>query len=236
MRVWTHLSAGRLSVHELATRLGTAWRRCAANCAHCALWVCAPLMAAYRSRSRLARAAVAAGVDGACTPIGCASTGYIRRCSCGGSPADTSRSAWTRWPNGASSPTLMRLSRSTRPTSRWPMAPPSTGPPVSATTWGVAMAAQDRHREADPDSWWELVAAWFAPPYPPSTCCSHPTNGPAPPQPDHWRPTSRGESPQVRGGVGRWPPWRASSWGGYPGRVRVLQCGSRGRRRQSPRQ
>ncbi|WP_371441674.1 hypothetical protein, partial [Dietzia sp. HMSC21D01] len=66
MRVWTQLASGRLSVRELAARLGI----CPATVrsklrALRSFGLCTADGRVYRSRSRLARAAVAAGVDGA---------------------------------------------------------------------------------------------------------------------------------------------------------------------------
>src|SRR5690625_3507572 len=113
-----------------------------------------------------------------------------------------------RWGSGVNSPILLRLNRPTRPISRWPteLRQPvrQCRPPPGVRRW-LPKIAIARPIPTVGGNW----SPQPAPHYPPPTCCSHPTNGPAPPQPDHWRLTSRGESPQVGGGVGRWPPWRA---------------------------
>ncbi|MFI8592446.1 hypothetical protein [Dietzia maris] len=159
MRVWTHLASGRLSVRELATRLGI----CPATVrsklrALRSLGLCTADGRVYRSRSRLARAAVAAGVDGAHADrvrlYRLHSAVFVWWFTTRHRPQRSDALAeWGEFPNPDQAeqihPTDIALAYGAT----------STGPPVSATTWGAAMAAQDRHREADPDSWWELVAA-----------------------------------------------------------------------------
>ncbi|MCT2057393.1 hypothetical protein M3E00_02490 [Dietzia cinnamea] len=159
MRVWTHMSAGRVSVRELATRLGV----CPATVrsklrALRSLGLCTADGRVYRSRSRLARAAVAAGVDGAHADrvrlYRLHSAVFVWWFTTRHQPERSDALAeWGEFPDPAEAeqihPTDIALAYGAT----------STGPPVSATTWGAAMAAQDRHREADPDSWWELVAA-----------------------------------------------------------------------------
>ncbi|MFN3865765.1 MAG: hypothetical protein ACK4MD_03520 [Demequina sp.] len=159
MRVWTHLSAGRLSVRELATRLGI----CPATVrsklrALRSLGLCTADGRVYRGRSRLARAAVAAGVDGAHADrvrlYRLHSAVFVWWFTTRHQPQRSDAlGEWGEFPDPDEAeqihPTDIALAYGAT----------STGPPVSATTWGAAMAAQDLHREADPDSWWELVAA-----------------------------------------------------------------------------
>ena len=159
MRVWAHMAAGRLSVRELATRLGV----CPATVrsklrALRSLGLCTADGRVYRSRSRLARAAIAAGVDGAHADrvrlYRLHSAVFVWWFTTRHQPQRSDALAeWGDFPNPDEAeqahPTDIALAYGAT----------STGPPVSATTWGAAMAAQDLHREADPDSWWELVAA-----------------------------------------------------------------------------
>ncbi|MFN3865267.1 MAG: hypothetical protein ACK4MD_00975 [Demequina sp.] len=159
MRVWTHLATGRLSVRELATTLGI----CPATVrsklrALRSLGLCTADGRVYRSRSRLARAAVAAGVDGAHADrvrlYRLHSAVFVWWFTTRHQPERSDAlGEWGQFPDPAEAeqvhPTDIALAYGAT----------STGPPVSATTWGAAMAAQDRHRETDPDSWWELVAA-----------------------------------------------------------------------------
>lgn len=159
MRVWTHLAAGRASVRELATRLGI----CPATVrsklrALRSLGLCTADGRVYRSRSRLARAAVAAGVDGAHADrvrlYRLHSAVFVWWFTTRHQPdRSDALGEWGNFPHTDEAeqahPADIALAYGAT----------ATGPPVSATTWGAAMAAQDRHREADPDSWWELVAA-----------------------------------------------------------------------------
>jgi len=159
MRVWTQLTSGRLSVRELATTLGI----CPATVrsklrALRSLGLCTADGHVYRSRSRLARAAVAAGVDGAHADrvrlYQLHSAVFVWWFTTRYQPDRSDALAeWGKFPNPAEAeqthPTDIALAYGAT----------ATGPPVSATTWGAAMAAQDRHRDTDPDSWWELVAA-----------------------------------------------------------------------------
>ena len=159
MRVWIQLTSGRLSVRELATTLGI----CPATVrsklrALRSLGLCTADGRVYRSRSRLARAAVAAGVDGAHADrvrlYRLHSAVFVWWFTTRHQPERSDAlGEWGEFPDPAEAeqvhPTDIALAYGAT----------STGPPVSATTWGAAMAAQDRHREADPDSWWELVAA-----------------------------------------------------------------------------
>lgn len=159
MRVWAHMSAGRISVRELATTLGI----CPATVrsklrALRSLGLCTADGRVYRSRSRLARAAVAAGVDGAHADrvrlYRLHSAVFVWWFTTRQQPERSDALAeWGEFPRPDEAeqihPTDIALAYGAT----------ATGPPVSATTWGAAMAAQDRHREADPDSWWELVAA-----------------------------------------------------------------------------
>ncbi|AWH97613.1 hypothetical protein [Dietzia psychralcaliphila] len=159
MRVWAHMAVGRASVRELATRLGI----CPATVrsklrALRSFGLCTGDGRGYRSRSRLARAAVAAGVDGAHADrvrlYRLHSAVFVWWFTTRHQPERSDALAeWGEFPNPAEAeqthPTDIALAYGAT----------STGPPLSATTWGAAMAAQDRHRDADPDSWWELVAA-----------------------------------------------------------------------------
>jgi hypothetical protein len=159
MRVWTHLAAGCASVRELATTLGI----CPATVrsklrALRSLGLCTADGRVYRGRSRLARAAVAAGVDGAHADrvrlYRLHSAVFVWWFTTRYQPdRSDALGEWGEFPDPAEAeqvhPTDIALAYGAT----------ATGPPVSATTWGAAMAAQDRHREADPDSWWELVAA-----------------------------------------------------------------------------
>lgn len=159
MRVWTHLAAGCASVRELATTLGI----CPATVrsklrALRSLGLCTADGRVYRGRSRLARAAVAAGVDGAHADrvrlYRLHSAVFVWWFTTRYQPdRSDALGEWGEFPDPAEAeqvhPTDIALAYGAT----------ATGPPVSATTWGAAMAAQDRHREADPDSWWVLVAA-----------------------------------------------------------------------------
>lgn len=159
MRVWALLRTGTVPVGELATRLGV----CAATVrsklrALQALGLCTSSGRAYQGRSRLTRAAAAAGVTGAHADrvrlyrlqsavfVWWFTTRYQAENS-------DAIAEWGSFPSPAEAeqvhPVDIALAYGAT----------ATGPPVEATTWGAAMAAQDRHREADPGSWWELVAA-----------------------------------------------------------------------------
>lgn len=159
MRVWALLRTGRLPVGELATRLGV----CAATVrsklrALQSLGLCTSSGRAYQGRSRLARAAAAAGVRGAHADrvrlYRLQSAVFVwwftTRYQSEGSDA---LAEWGSFPSPAAAeqvhPVDIALAYGAT----------ATGPPVEATTWGAAMAVQDRHREVDPGSWWELVAA-----------------------------------------------------------------------------
>ena len=159
MRVWAFLRTGRVSVGELATRLGV----CAATVrsklrALQSLGLCTASGRAYQGRSRLTRAAAAAGVTGAHADrvrlYRLQSAVFVwwftTRYQAEGSDA---LAEWGSFPSLAEAeqvhPVDIALAYGAT----------AAGPPVEATMWGAAMAAQDRLREADPGSWWELVAA-----------------------------------------------------------------------------
>ena len=159
MRVWTALVTERLSVGELATRLGV----CAATVrsklrALRAVGLCTSAGRAYQGQSRLARAATAAGVTGAHADrvrlYRLQSAVFVWWFTTRYQPENSDAlGQWGTFPTPAEAeqthPVDIALAYGAT----------ATGPPVEATTWGAAMAAQDRHRELDPGSWWELVAA-----------------------------------------------------------------------------
>jgi hypothetical protein len=159
MRVWAQLRVGRVSMRELGAKLGI----CPATVrsklhALRALGLCTADGRVYRSRSRLARAARAAGVEGAHADrvrlYRLHSAVFVWWFTTRHQPQRSDALAeWGEFPNPDEAeqihPTDIALAYGAT----------ATGPPVSATTWGAAMAAQDRYREADPNSWWELVAA-----------------------------------------------------------------------------
>ena len=159
MRVWAHMAAGRASVRELATRLGICPATVRSKLRGLrSLGLCTADGRVYRSRSRLARAAVAAGVDGAHADrvrlYRLHSAVFVWWFTTRHKPERSDALAeWGEFPDPDEAeqihPTDIALAYGAT----------ATGPPVSATTWGAAMAAQDLHRDADPDSWWELVAA-----------------------------------------------------------------------------
>lgn len=159
MRVWAQLATVRASVRELATTLGICPATVRSKLRTLrSLGLCTADGRVYRSRSRLSRAAVAAGVDGAHADrvrlYRLHSAVFVWWFTTRHQPdRSDALGEWGEFPNPDEAeqthPTDIALAYGAT----------ATGPPVSATTWGAAMAAQDRHREADPDSWWELVAA-----------------------------------------------------------------------------
>lgn len=159
LRVWDLLRTQRLPVRQIAARLGI----CAATVrsklgALQAYGLCTSNGRVYQGRSRLARAAALAGVTGAHADrmrlyrlqsavfVWWFTTRYQQDQS-------DALGEWGHFPTPGEAeqvhPVDIALAYGAT----------ATGPPVEATTWGAAMAAQDRHREADPASWWELVAA-----------------------------------------------------------------------------
>ena len=159
LQVWQLLDGRRVSVGEIAARVGV----CAATVraklrALQAVGLCNTAGRAYRGRSRLAKAAAIAGVTGAHADrvrlyrlqsavfVWWFTTRYQHDRS-------DALAEWGPFPTPAQAeqvhPVDIALAYGAT----------ATGPPVQATTWGAAMATQDRLREADPASWWELVAA-----------------------------------------------------------------------------
>lgn len=159
MRVWSALGAGRVPVGELAAQLGL----CPATIrsklhALRAFGLCTGTGRAYQGQSRLDRAAAAAGVTGAYDDrvrlYRLQSAVFVWWFTTRYQPHDSDAiGEWGTFPTPAEAEQthLVDIALAYGAT--------ATGPPVEATTWGAAMAAQDRHRETDPGSWWELVAA-----------------------------------------------------------------------------
>lgn len=159
MRIWTALASGRVPVGELAAQLGV----CPATVrsklrALRAFGLCTGAGRAYQGQSRLSRAAAAAGVTGAHADrvrlYRLQSAVFVWWFTTRYQPEDSDAlGQWGTFPTPAEAeqthPVDIALAYGAT----------ATGPPVEATTWGAAMAAQDRHRELDPGSWWELVAA-----------------------------------------------------------------------------
>ena len=159
LRVWQLLARGPMSVGELATRAGV----CAATVrsklrALQAVGLCNSAGRAYQGRSRLARAAALAGVTGAHADrvrlYRLQSAVFVWWFTTRYQPTRSDAlDEWGTFPTPAEAehthPVDIALAYGAT----------CTGPPVQATTWGAAMAAQDRLRESDPASWWELVAA-----------------------------------------------------------------------------
>lgn len=159
-RVWKVLvEAGPLPVGELAARVGI----CAATVrsklrALTAVGLCTTDGRGYRGKGRLERAATSAGVDGAHTDrmrlYRLQSAVFVWWFTTRYQPDNSDAlGEWGTFPTPAEAeqthPVDIALAYGAT----------ATGPPVEATTWGAAMAAQDSYREADPASWWELVAA-----------------------------------------------------------------------------
>jgi len=158
-RVWSLLREGSAPVGEVATRLGL----CPATVrvklrALRQVGLCTTDGRAYRGRGRLERAARIAGVQGAHADrvrlYRLQSAVFVWWFTTRYQPAGSD--ALTEWgsfptPEQAEAVHPVDIALAYGATAR--------GAPVQATTWGAAMAAQDRHRELDPDSWWELVAA-----------------------------------------------------------------------------
>lgn len=159
LRVWDLLRSQRLPVGQIAVRLGV----CAATVrsklgALQAYGLCTSSGRAYQGRSRLAKAAALAGVTGAHADrvrlyrlqsavfVWWFTTRYQQEQS-------DALGEWGTFPSPDDAEQVHPIDIALA------YGASATGPPVQATTWGAAMAVQDRHREVDPSSWWELVAA-----------------------------------------------------------------------------
>lgn len=159
LRVWLLLRTSRGPVGDLARRLGV----CAATVrsklrALQAVGLCSSSGRAYQGRSRLNRAAAAAGVVGARADrvrlYRLQSAVFVWWFTTRYQAEDSDALAeWGSFPTPAEAEQVHPIDIALA------YGATAIGPPVEATTWGAAMAAQDRHRETDPASWWELVAA-----------------------------------------------------------------------------
>lgn len=158
-RVWSLLREGSAPVGEVATRLGLCPATVRAKLrALRQVGLCTADGRAYWGRGRLERAARIAGVQGAHADrvrlYRLQSAVFVwwftTRYQPDGSDALTEWGSFPT-PEQAAAVHPVDIALAYGATAR--------GTPVQATTWGAAMAAQDRHREMDPASWWELVAA-----------------------------------------------------------------------------
>ena len=159
LRVWELLSSERLSVKQVAARLGVCASTVRSKIAALQSYGLATSSGrAYQGRSRLARAAALAGVTGAHADrvrlYRLQSAVFVWWFTTRYQPERSDALAeWGMFPTPDEAENVHPVDIALA------YGATSTGPPVQATTWGAAMAAQERHREHDPGSWWELVAA-----------------------------------------------------------------------------
>ena len=159
LRVWELLSSERLSVKQVAARLGGCAATVRSKIAALQSYGLATSSGrAYQGRSRLARAAALAGVTGAHADrvrlYRLQSAVFVWWFTTRYQPERSDALAeWGMFPTPDEAENVHPVDIALA------YGATSTGPPVQATTWGAAMAAQERHREHDPGSWWELVAA-----------------------------------------------------------------------------
>ena len=159
LRVWELLSSERLSVKQVAARLGVCAATVRSKIAALQSYGLATSSGrAYQGRSRLARAAALAGVTGAHADrvrlYRLQSAVFVWWFTTRYQPKRSDALAeWGMFPTPDEAENVHPVDIALA------YGATCTGPPVQATTWGAAMAAQERHREHDPGSWWELVAA-----------------------------------------------------------------------------